>query len=188
MRKFTGPEAVRCHDTIEDLVEHWHICSGPFLSFPMRDPFDFASVRLQKVNLVPAIGITDQVLGVADGLSRDFQLKKTYTRGGRSYVRNIRLPIVDTVVAGMNAMPIDTADPVLSGGPYTFEVDRLTGVVTFDPVPTAGIAVTAGFLFDVPVRFEADDSLEAIVKAFQVDGVSDLSFLETRMCAAGESE
>jgi uncharacterized protein (TIGR02217 family) len=103
-------------------------------------------------------------------------------------VRTIRLPIVASVVVAMNALDPDTPNPDLPGGPYTFAVDRLTGVITFDPVPTAGIAVTAGFLFDVPARFEGDDSLEAVVKAFQVDGFSNLSFFETRMCGAGESE
>ncbi len=37
-----------------------------------------------------------------------------------------------------------------------FSVDALSGVVTFDVAPALGVAVTAGFLFDVPVRFDID--------------------------------
>jgi uncharacterized protein (TIGR02217 family) len=188
LRKFTASEAVRCHETIEDLKDHWLVCSGPFLAFPMRDPLDFASARLLKSNLAPDIVATDQVCGIADGLARDFQLKKTYTRGGFSYVRKIRLPILDSVLVAMNALDPSTPGPALPGGPYTYSVDRLSGAITFDPVPQNGIVVTAGYYFDVPVRFETDDEFEAIVKAFQVDGFSDLTFMETRMCGQGESE
>lgn len=188
LRKFSSPEAVRCHETIADLHDHWLICSGPFMAFPMRDPFDFASARLRKVNEAPDVVSTDQVLGVADGLARDFQLKKSYTRSGFSYVRKIRLPIVNTVLVAMNALDPDTANPFLPGGPYTWSVDRLSGLITFDPIPQIGIVITAGFFFDVPARFEGDESFEAIVHAYQVDGFSDLSFFETRMCGQGESE
>jgi uncharacterized protein (TIGR02217 family) len=35
-------------------------------------------------------------------------------------------------------------------------VNTLTGVVTVAEAPGEGVAVTAGFLFDVPVRFDTD--------------------------------
>jgi uncharacterized protein (TIGR02217 family) len=160
---------------------------------PVPGVSDARSARLRfgapsEIELGADIVATDQVCGIADGLARDFQLKKTYTRGGFSYVRKIRLPILDSVLVAMNALDPSTPGPALPGGPYTYSVDRLSGAITFDPVPQNGIVVTAGYYFDVPVRFETDDEFEAIVKAFQVDGFSDLTFMETRMCGQGESE
>ena len=35
-------------------------------------------------------------------------------------------------------------------------MNATTGVVTFDAAPGAGVLVTAGFEFDVPVRFDTD--------------------------------
>jgi uncharacterized protein (TIGR02217 family) len=35
-------------------------------------------------------------------------------------------------------------------------VDATTGVVSFDVAPTSGVLVTAGFEFDVAVRFDTD--------------------------------
>lgn len=37
-------------------------------------------------------------------------------------------------------------------------MDHTTGLITFVPahIPVSGASVTAGFLFDVPVRFDTD--------------------------------
>lgn len=184
LRRYTAPEAIKCHDQIEDLKDHWlAVGVGPGFTFPLTDPLDFASVRLQKANLAPTVTRGDQIIGVGDGLTRTFQLAKTYTRGGRDYVRPIYLPQVDTVLLGMNGLPISTTGGGgLPGGPYTADVVRYGGTVTFDHAPTAGNILTWGGLFDVEVRFEGDDSLDLIVQAYQVDGFADLSFWEVRFC------
>lgn len=182
LRTFTAPEAIRCHEDIEDVLEHWLVCAGPHVIFPIRDPLDFASVRLEAANTVPTIGRTNQAIGIGDGSTRDFQLKKAYTRGSMTYTRLITLPVVSSVLIAMNALDPVTADPALPGGPYTWDVERQTGVVTFDHAPTAGVIITAGFLFDCPARFIDDNSFQQIVKAFKVDGVADLQFTEVRPC------
>lgn len=186
LHRYTSPEAIRSHDDIEDIRDHWMVTAGPFLSFPIRDPMDFASRRLLKPNLPPALFPTDQVLGVGDGSNRDFQLSKSYTRGGKSYTRPIYLPVVTSVLVAIDAKSTATADPTLPSGPYLWDVSRQGGVVTFDHAPQAGQVVTAGFLFDVPVRFEGDDSLDAILQAYQLSGVADLTFVEVRPCFIGE--
>ncbi len=184
LRRFSAPEAIKCHDEIEDLKDHWLAVSvGPGFTFPFRDPLDFASVRLTKANTVPTVTLGDQTIGVGDGLTRTFQLSKTYTRGGRSYTRPIYLPVLETVLLGINALPIDTtAIGGLPGGPYTADVTRYGGEVTLDHAPAVGQVITWGGLFDNEVRFEGDDSLDLIVHAYQVDGFADLSFFEVRFC------
>lgn len=178
--RLTAPEAVACQEDIEDIIAHWLVMGGPLLTFPIRDPMDFASRRLQKASLTPDLAITDQVLGVADGVTTVYQLTKTYIRGSRSYIRPIYLPLADSVIVGLNALePENTGLP---GGPYTVAIEREGGTITITPAPEAGIVITAGFLFDLNCRFETDESLDVVLKAFQLSGAADLSFVEVRPC------
>lgn len=182
LHRFTAPEAIRCWEDIASLHEMWMAFAGPAYSFAFRDPLDFASRRLAKPNTAPEIFATDQPLGIGDGFTTTFQLVKQYVYGGRTYSRTIAHPVVDSVLVAMNALPAGTGDPPLDGGPYFWEVDRLTGVVTFDPAPAEGVVLTAGFLFDVEARFEDDDSYDGIVKAFELAEVASLTLLEVRPC------
>ena len=61
-------------------------------------------------------------------------------------------------------------------------VDRETGVVTFNKPIRLGDVVTAGFLFDVEVRFEDDSVFDGILKNWNVAGYSDIPLVEVRHC------
>lgn len=87
-----------------------------------------------------------QNIGTGNGTLTAFQLTKTYTSGGNSYVREIKKPVTGTVKIYLNA--------VLQMSGYT--VDHTTGVVTFSAAPGAGVVVSSDFDFDVPVRFDTD--------------------------------
>lgn len=187
LRSFSAPDAVRCYDTVQDLQDHFFVMGGPATSFPMRDPLDFASRRLAAPNLAKDPTMTDQNLGHGDGVNRFFQLQKTITRGGLTYVRKIELPIVDSCLFALDGLPIDTPNPTLAGGPYTVDVDRNGGLITFDHAPGAHMVVSAGYFFDVPVRFEADDSLDRLIQAFELDGFASLNFNETKFCCGSVS-
>lgn len=181
LHSFKASQAVRCHEELEDLLEHWMVMRGPLFTFPMQDPLDFASARLKKANLAPALAGTDQFIAFGDGFTRVFTLQKKYTRGGVDYFRPITLPVVETVELMLNAIPVD--DSGSPGGPYTVDVVRDTGELIFSHAPPVASILTAGFLFDVPVRFLGDDSFDRIVSAFQVDGFADLDFVEVRPCS-----
>lgn len=182
LRTFTAPEGVRCWEDLDALQDMWMTTAGPFRTFAFRDPLDFASRKLVGPGAVPTVGPTDQVIGEGDGFNRVFQLQKTYTYGPLTYTRAIAHPVVDTVTLALNALDPDTAHPTLEDGPYAWEVDRLTGEVTFDHAPADGLVITAGFLFDVEARFEGDDSYGAIVHAYKTAGHADLTFVEVRPC------
>lgn len=183
LHSFNAPEAVECHEHLVALHNMWMTTAGPLHSFAFRDPLDFASRDLPASGRAPSIGPTDQVLGVADGATREFQIVRAYSFGGESYSRIIYHPVVDTVVVALNALPPETENQVLlPGGPYFWTVDRLTGVISFDKVLAAGIVVTAGYLFDVEARFEGDDSYDGIVRSYRVSGHADLVFQEVRPC------
>lgn len=171
------PEAIRTHDDFEAIRDHWLVMGGPAKTWPWKDPLDFSSRALIAPNRSSAPDGADQLLGTGNGVQSNFQLVKTYTRGVASYVREIKLPVVDTVV-----VLVDGEDPADLDIPLTWEVDRLTGIVSFSgPVPIT-MTVTAGFLFDVEVRFEADDSFEGIAKAYAASGVAPLRLFGVRSC------
>ena len=58
-------------------------------------------------------------------------------------------------------------------------VDTTTGVVTFDTAPAAGVAVTAGFAFDVPVRFDTD-ALDVTLDLERLGSITSIPLLEIR--------
>lgn len=176
--RFTLPEAVRDQDIYEAVRDTWLAMRGPVKTWPWKDPLDFASRALVKPNQEPPITMMDQVLGTGDGLQTEFQLVKAYTRGGETYTRNIHLPVVSSVLLSQNGVAItDTSSP----SPYT--ISRPGGVVTFLTPPAVGVVVRAGFLYDVEVRFESDDSFDGIVQTFGLGGFADLTFVEVRRCA-----
>ena len=71
-----------------------------------------------------------------------------------------------------------TYTPQASG----WTVSRTTGIVTFDSPPGNGVIVRAGYLFDVEVRFESDQSFDAIARSYKLAGYSDIQLVEMRPC------
>lgn len=89
---------------------------------------------------------TDQSLGTGDSTTAAFQLVKTYTSGPSSWTRTIKKPVSGTVRIAVNGSEVTTG----------FSVNHNTGLVTFDTAPADDAALTAGFEFDTPVRFDTD--------------------------------
>ena len=172
LNRYNIPQAVRDMVTFQAVRDHWLVMRGPFHSFPFRDPLDFASVDLAAVGVAPTVSATDQVIGTGNGTTTNFQLTKTYSRGAEDYVRNIYKPVTSSVLVSLNGTP--------QGSGWT--VSRTTGVITFDVAPGNGVIVRAGYLYDVEVRFESDQSFDAIARAYQAAGYSDIQLAELRPC------
>ena len=177
LRRISLTDGIRDHDTFEALKAHWLVMRGPAFTFPWRDPTDFASVDLGAVNQVPTVSRTDQSLGTGDGFNRFFSLAKTYTVGSETYSRSIRFPVVSTILIGVDGVDPSTLSPAL-----TATVSREGGQVEFDVPPDNGAALTWGGLFDLQVRFEADDSFEGIMRTYGVSGFADIPLNEVRYC------
>ena len=92
----------------------------------------------------------DQQIGFGDGEQTVFDLIKTY---GET-VRRIYKPVAGSLRVAVNG--VEVAD---------FVANMAEGQVRFTQAPEAGAVITAGFLFDVPVRFDTDH-LEASLEAF----------------------
>ena len=58
-------------------------------------------------------------------------------------------------------------------------MDATTGVVTFDQAPPDGAVLTAGFAFDVPVRFDTD-ALRITAAGVAAGEVPDVPVVEVR--------
>jgi uncharacterized protein (TIGR02217 family) len=114
---------------------------GRLYGFRFRD---FADCKSCPPGQTPSA--TDQVLATGDGAATAFALQKIYSSGPTGWVRRIAKP-----VAGTLRIALDGVEQV-SG----FTLDDGTGIVTFAAPPADGTAITAGFEFDTPVRFDSD--------------------------------
>lgn len=170
--QFILPEAVRSMEIYDTVMAHWMVMCGPAYTFPFRNPLDFASQSLTAPSLVPNILPTDQVIGTGDGLRLNFQITKKYQRGSHTHYREIYLPVVNTVRVAIGGIE------QLSG----WSVNRGTGIITFSVPPVDGAAVTCGYLYDENVRFESDDSFDAIARSYGIAGYSDLTFVQVPIC------
>jgi uncharacterized protein (TIGR02217 family) len=100
-------------------------------------------------------------------------LAKTYGAAHAPYARPIVKPVAGSVRVAVGG--VEQTESV------AFTCDVTTGVVTFLPghVPGAVAAVQAGFLFDVPVRFDTD-YLEVDLSAFAAGSVPRIPLVEIR--------
>lgn len=118
-----------------------------------------------------AVTPTDQVIGTGNGVTTAFQLKKLYTSGGETYSRDIKKPVTGTVkVAVAGVEKLETTH---------WTCNYATGVITFLAAPASG-SVTAGFEFDVPVRFDVK-KLDINVELFSAGAVPAIKIQELRV-------
>ncbi|SCW79757.1 DUF2460 domain-containing protein [Ancylobacter rudongensis] len=141
---------------------------GRLHGFRWRDRLDHASCP-------PGAAVTplDQVLGTGTGARTQFALAKTYGGAHAPYQRPIAKPVAGSVRVAVNGVE-------RVAGTH-FSLDAATGLVSFLPghVPASGASVTAGFLFDVPVRFDTD-FLEVNLTAFEAGAIPRIPILEIR--------
>lgn len=138
-RSYDAGFGIRSVDDLAEVVALFEQAGGPLHSFRFRDWSDFSSAPTAKAK--PAA--TDQRLGAGNGSAVQFQLVKKY--GGLApYIRPITKPVPGSVRVALGGVPAATG----------WSVDNLTGLVTFTAPPGPGVEVRAGYLFDVPVRFD----------------------------------
>ena len=140
-RRYDAAYGVRRADQLAAVVAFFEARLARLYGFRWKDWSDYKSCLPSQ-----ALAATDQVLGEGDGSTKAFQLVKAYTSGAQAYVRPIVKPVGGTVLVALD-------DVTQSSG---WSVDVTTGVVTFGTAPGNGVSVTAGFEFDVPVRFDTD--------------------------------
>ncbi|MGD9815053.1 MAG: TIGR02217 family protein [Hyphomonadaceae bacterium] len=140
-RRYDIGGAVRTLDDLHTLIAFFEARRGKLHGFRFRDPFDYKSSAPSA-----AIAATDQLIGAGDGAATSFALIKTYGAGASAYVRPITKPVAASVRVAFDGEEVETG----------FSVDALTGLLTFAEPPPEDAAISAGFLFDTPVRFDTD--------------------------------
>jgi uncharacterized protein (TIGR02217 family) len=151
-----GP-GVRSEADIAALLTFFRARMGPARGFRLRDPFDACSRDSGEPSAL------DQAIGTGDGVECRFALVKHYG----AVARRITRPVAGSVRVAVGG--VETS---------AFSVDA-GGWVTLDAPPAAGVAVTAGFRFDVPVRF-GEDRLSVSRATFLAGVAASVPLVEVR--------
>ena len=144
-RRFEIGYGVRGHDALAVLLDFFEDRRGRLHTFRFKDWADFKSCAPSGT---PAATDQPTVPAAGEGTRQTFQLAKIY--GSVDPVtRLVTLPVGATVRLALDGVEQSTG----------WSVSLTTGVVTFTTAPGDGVSVTAGFEFDVRVRFERERDL-----------------------------
>lgn len=158
---------IRNTDDVYDVLAFFESREGALYGFRYKDWSDWKSTKPLPENI---IAHTDQTIGAGDATATQFQLIKTYSDVANAVTRVISKPVQSSVKIGLDGVE------QLTG----WVVDTLTGIVTFSSAPGSGVSITAGYEFDVPVRF-AQDELMINLKNFEKGEVPNINLLEVRV-------
>jgi uncharacterized protein (TIGR02217 family) len=162
-RRYNAGFGVKSLDDIHAVIAFFEERRGRLRGFRWKDHADFKSCAPQG-----AVSAFDQPIGTGDGATLSFPLVKRYGAGAGAYIRTITKPVSGTV-------KVAVAGAETSG----FLVNPATGLVYFSSPPAAGAALTTGFEFDVPVRFDTDE-LRINLAQFASGDIPDIPIVEIR--------
>ncbi len=158
---------LRSLDDVERLIAFFEARGGRLHGFRWKDWADYKSCPASRT-----VAYDDQIIGTGDGVRTEFALAKTYASGGHSYVRAITKPVEGTVLTGIQGHARAEA--------VHYEVDPTTGIVRFYDPPAEGALITAGFEFDVPVRFDTE-GIQVSVQSFRAGDLPQVPVVEVRI-------
>ena len=163
-RRYDVAYGIRRADDLAAVVAFFEARNGRLHGFRYKDWADYKSSLPSQ-----AITATDQQIGTGTGSQQIFQLAKRYTSGAQTWVRTIAKPVTGTVRVALDMVE------QLSG----WTLDATTGVITFTTAPASGVAIRAGFEFDVPVRFDSD-TLDVTLDFERLGSITSIPLLEIR--------
>jgi uncharacterized protein (TIGR02217 family) len=165
-RHYDAGYGVRSISALSSVISFFEERRGRLHGFRFKDRLDFRST-----NNGASPGALDQVIGVGNAFTKYFYLSKTYGSGASAYVRPITKSVAGTV-------KIAVAGIVKTEGQH-FTVDHAIGRIYFPPtqIPAVGQTITAGFEFDVPVRFDTD-RLDIDMASFEAGEIPSIPLIE----------
>ena len=167
--------AHRIKDQIEldELIAFFRARAGRARGFRFRD---WADYKLQSENI--ALG---------DGVTTDFQITKTYSSGGISDIRDITKIVTDAdsleIAQNHGTSNVNWSllvDSVLQDETIEYNVDRDTGVISFNTPPGNNAIITVNGEFDVPARFDTD-SMGATIEFLNINNWEGIPIIEVRV-------
>lgn len=166
-RRYDAGVGLRAMDDVSAVLSFFEARRGQMHGFRWKDWSDFKSCKPSGT-----VADDDQLIGLGDGVQTEFQLNKTYRSGDASYNREIAKPVSGTVTISIAGNPQNEG--------ADFEVDLEHGVIVFAVAPEDDREVTAGFEFDVPVRFDTD-RIHTSAATFQAGEVPSIPVVEVRL-------
>lgn len=164
-RRYDAGLGIRSLDDLATVLAFFEVRHGRLYGFRWKDWLDHKSCA---PSALPAA--TDQGM-VAGSNPTEWWLAKAYRDGAGSYFRPIRKPAPGSVRAAVGGVELT---------PDKFAVNGITGAVTLASPPPPGAAVTAGFEFDVPVRFDTD-LIEVNLAAFEAGEIPSIPIIEVKL-------
>jgi len=167
-RSYNAAMGMRSVADLHKVVEFFEQCRGRLYGFRWKDHADFSSSTSGV-----AITAQDQLIGIGDGSIAEFQLIKTYGQDENKYIRVISKPILQSVLVAV--------DGIAQTLNIDYTIDHTNGLITFtqNSLPSSGVQITAGFEFDVPVRFDVDQ-IDVTLDAFAAGQINDISIIEVK--------
>lgn len=163
-RKYEAGFGMRSMDDLHAVLAFFESRKGRLHGFRWKDWSDYKSGLPNK-----PVSPLDQTLGVGNGSLREFQLQKIYGDAYGSWTRLIKKPVSGTIRAALDGAETSA-----------FSLNSTTGLLTLEEPPANGVRVTAGFEFDVPVRF-LNDSISVNVEVYLTGEIPDISVIEIRL-------
>ncbi len=163
-RRYDAAYGIRRADDLAAVVAFFEARNGRLYGFRWKDWADFKSCLPSGT---PAA--TDQAIGTGDGATTAFQLVKSYVSGAQTWTRTITKPVAGTVLVAIDGVEQTTG----------WSVDTTTGLITFTAAPATGAVITAGFEFDVPVRFDTD-TLDVTLDIERLGSITSIPLIEVR--------
>ena len=166
-RSYNAGYGIKSANDLHEVIAFFEERRGRLHGFRWKDWSDYKSCAPAA-----APSASDQALGLGDGANASFQLVKIYGTSFAPWTRTIAKPIAASVVVAVGGVAADSLD---------YAVNTTTGVVTFTEahIPGSGQAVTAGFEFDVPVRFDTDQ-LEINLNQIEAGSIPHIPIVEIR--------
>jgi uncharacterized protein (TIGR02217 family) len=164
-RHYNAGFGVKSLDDIQSVVAFFEERRGRLHAFRWKDFTDFKSCAPSQ-----NVSATDQLIATGNGVTASFQLVKKYGTGTRDYLRNIVAPVAGSVIVAVNGVSATQ-----------FTANTQTGIITFNAgnIPANGTSITAGFEFDVPVRFDSD-GLSINLSQFAAGDIPNIPLIEVR--------
>ncbi|MDO5757299.1 MAG: DUF2460 domain-containing protein [Rhodobacterales bacterium] len=163
-RRYDVSYGIRRADDLAAVVTFFEARNGRLFGFRFKDWGDYKSC---KPSGTPAP--LDQLIGTGDGSQTDFQIVKHYASGPRAWTRTITKPVAGSMTIALGGV----------SQPAGWAVDTATGIITFTTAPGSGVAVRAGFEFDVPVRFDSD-ALDVTLDIERLGSITSIPLVEIR--------
>jgi uncharacterized protein (TIGR02217 family) len=164
-RRYDASYGIKTYSQLESVLAFFEERRGRLYGFRWRDWLDYRSSTATT-----PIAATDQLIGTGDGATTTFQLKKTYGSVHAPWARVINKPVAGSLTIALGGVPQAAG----------WSIDGTTGLVTFAAAPAPGVAVTAGFEFDVPARFDTDQ-IEVDLDHFQIGSIQSVPIVEVRV-------